>query len=175
MSKLLCYIGRLCYLAESHPNQDQSPMDNLQNQVNARVEAFVAEITELARAAAYQALSGALDHTQIVSGRGATAAIRGRKGGKRTAEEIAEMADAFLAYVTAHPGQRMEHIAKELGLATPELTLPVRKLLADGKLRVEGQKRATQYSPADSGGGAAGGKGAGVKVRRKKAGRRKRA
>ena len=36
-------------------------MDNLQNQVNARVEAFVAEITELARAAAYQALSAGVD------------------------------------------------------------------------------------------------------------------
>jgi hypothetical protein len=43
----------------------------------------------------------------------------------------------------------MEHIARELNLATPELALPVRKLLADGKLRVEGQKRATEYYPAD--------------------------
>ena len=144
-------------------------MDNLQNQVNARVEAFVAEITELARAAAYEALSGALD-TPIASGRGATMALRGRKGGKRTADEIAQMADAFLVYVTAHPGQRMEHIAKELGLATPELTLPVRKLLAEGKLRVEGQKRATAYYPADRSGPAKtvrAAKGtAGVKVKR---------
>ncbi len=131
-------------------------MDSLQNQVNARVATFVAEITELARAAAYQALSGALDQTQIATGRGATAITRGRKGGKRTADEIAQMADAFLVYVTANPGQRMEHIAKELGLATPELTLPVKKLLADGKLRVEGQKRATQYHPADGAGGASG-------------------
>ena len=79
------------------------------------------------------------------------------------------MADSFLAYVTANPGQRMEHIARELGLATPELTLPVRKLLADGKLRVEGQKRATQYYPADSGGNGsaqAKGKSRGVKVKR---------
>jgi hypothetical protein len=146
-------------------------MDNLQNQVNARVEAFVAEITELARAAAYQALSAGID-TQIASGRGATVAIRGRKGGKRTAAEIAQMADAFLAHVTANSGQRMEHIAKELGLATPELTLPVRKLLADGKLRVEGQKRATQYYPADGGSSSAkttrAAKGTGVKVRRGK-------
>jgi hypothetical protein len=145
-------------------------MDNLQNQVNARVEAFVAEITELARAAAYEALSGALD-TPIASGRGATAALHGRKGGKRTAAEIAQMADAFLAHVTANPGQRMEHIAKELGLATPELTLPVRKLLAERKLRVEGQKRATQYYPADASSGSAkttrAAKGtAGVKVKR---------
>jgi hypothetical protein len=125
-------------------------MDNLQTQVNARVEAFVAEITELARAAAYQALSSGLDGGQLVSGRGTTPILRGRRGGKRTAAEIAQMADAFLAHVTANPGQRMEHIARELGLATPELTLPVKKLLADGKLRVEGQKRATQYYPADS-------------------------
>jgi hypothetical protein len=147
-------------------------MDNLQNQVNARVEAFVAEITELARAAAYQALSGALEQTPTTGGRGAAVAIRGRRGGKRTATEIAQMADAFLAHVTANSGQRMEHIAKELGLATPELTLPVRKLLADGKLRVEGQKRATQYYRADGGSGSAkttrAAKGTGVKVRRGK-------
>jgi hypothetical protein len=142
-------------------------MDSLQNQVNARVEAFVAEITELARAAAYQALSGALDTP--ISSRGAIPALRGRKGGKRTADEIAQMADAFLAHVTANPGRRMEHIAKELGLPTPELTLPVKKLLADGKLRVEGQKRATEYYPADGSGGSAGeakGKGRGPKAKR---------
>ena len=143
-------------------------MDNLQQQVNARVDAFVAEITELARAAAYQALSGALD-TPIAIGSGVAPMLRGRRGGKRTADEIAQMADAFLAYVTANPGQRMEHIARELGLATPELMLPVRKLLADGKLRVEGQKRATQYYPADSSNSAKAtraAKGTGVKVKR---------
>jgi hypothetical protein len=154
-------------------------MDNLQNQVNSRVEAFVAEITELARAAAYQALSAGLDHTQFVSGRGATTSLRGRTGGKRTGDEIAQMADAFLAHVTANPGQRMEYIAKELGVATPELMLPVRKLLADGKLRVEGQKRATQYYPADGGSGSAkttrAAKGTGVKVKRGRGRPKKRA
>jgi hypothetical protein len=153
-------------------------MDNLQNQVNARVEAFVAEITELARAAAYQALSAGLD-TPIAGGRSVTVAMRGRRGGKRTAAEIAQMADAFLAHVAANPGQRMEHIAKELGLPTPELTLPVKKLLADGKLRVEGQKRATQYYPADGGSGSAkitrAAKGSGVKVKRGRGRPRKKA
>jgi hypothetical protein len=144
-------------------------MDNLQHQVNARVEVFVAEITELARAAAYQALSAGLD-TPIASDRGATAVLRSRKGGKRTAEEIAQMAEAFFAHVTANPGRRMEHIAKELGLPTPELTLPVKKLLADGKLRVEGQKRATEYYPADGGSDSGkttrAAKGTGVKAKR---------
>jgi hypothetical protein len=143
-------------------------MDNLQSQVNARVEVFVAEITQLARAAAYQALSGALD-APIAGSRGVTAAIGGRRGGKRTAEEITQMAEAFLAHVTAHPGQRMEHIAKELGVATPELALPVKKLLAEGKLRVQGQKRATEYSPAGASGSAKAtraAKGTEVKVKR---------
>jgi hypothetical protein len=143
-------------------------MDNLQQQVNARVEAFVAEITEFARAAAYQALSGALD-SPIAIGGGVAPMLRGRRGGKRTADEIAQMADAFLSYVTTNPGQRMEHIARELGLATPELTLPVKKLLTDGKLRVEGQKRATEYYPADSSGPAKtsrAAKGTGVKGKR---------
>lgn len=158
-------------------------MDNLQNQVNIRVEAFVSEITELARAAAYQALNSALDQSHGAGGRGPALALGGRKGGKRTAEELAQMADAFLAYVSANPGQRMEHIAKELGLATPELTLPVKKLLADGKISVDGQKRATQYYPAGRGGGGAGagdeesgggsGKGRGTKVRGAKGKRKK--
>jgi hypothetical protein len=152
-------------------------MDNLQNQVNVRVQAFVAEITELARAAAYQALNSALDHTQITGGRGAAMALGGRKGGKRTGEELAQMADAFLAYVTANPGQRMEHIARELGLATPELTLPVKKLLGDRKITVAGQKRATQYYPAGRGGGddaaGAGSKARGTKVRGVKGKRKK--
>jgi hypothetical protein len=149
-------------------------MNNLQNQVNARVEAFVAEITELARAAAYEALSSALEQGHKVGGRSAVVMLGGRRGGKRTADEIAQMADAFMAHVTANPGQRMEHIAKELGLATPELTLPVKKLLADGKLRVDGQKRATQYYPWSGEGSSRGGTSrGGVKVRKKKAGRRK--
>jgi hypothetical protein len=145
-------------------------MNNLQNQVNTRVEAFVAEITELARAAAYDALSSALEHGNLVGGRGATMSLSGRRGGKRTAGEIAQMADAFLAHVIANPGQRMEHIAKELGLATPELTLPVKKLLADGKLEVEGQKRATQYYAAS---GDTPSRGGGAKAKRGKGGRRK--
>jgi hypothetical protein len=84
------------------------------------------------------------------------------------------MADAFLAHVIANPGQRMEHIARELGVATPEFMLPVRKLLADGKLRVQGQKRATQYYPAEDDGTDAGqtsarrSKRSGIKVRRGK-------
>jgi hypothetical protein len=124
-------------------------MMDLQSQVNDRVDAFVAEITELARQAAYEMLASSLDQ-EDAGGRKRILMPSGgmlprRKGAKRTADELAAMADGFLAYVGEHPGQRMELIAKELGYNTQELTLPVKKLLATGKLRVEGQKRATSY------------------------------
>jgi hypothetical protein len=61
-------------------------MDNLQNEISARVEAFVAEITELARAAAYQTLNSALEGGQPVSGRGVTTLLRGRAAPNRVSE-----------------------------------------------------------------------------------------
>lgn len=137
-------------------------MTDLQSQVNDRVTAFVSEITELARQAAYDMLASALDQ-EDGGGRGRLFLTRGgtlssrRKGAKRTSDELGTMADAFMAYITEHPGQRMENIAKELGYSTQELTLPVKKLLSTGKIRVEGQKRATSYfaAPPESEDGAA--------------------
>lgn len=132
-------------------------MTDLQSQVNSRVNAFVAEITELARKAAYEMLASALDQEQPAGGRGRRAAARSgsaqsrRKGAKRTPEELNAMADAFLAYIKETPGQRMENIAKALGYSTQELTLPVKKLLGSSQIKVEGQKRATSYYPASEG------------------------
>lgn len=146
-------------------------MNDLQNQVNARVEDFVAEITELARQAAYEALTSALEHGQPMPGRGAVAAFR-RRGGKRTPEELASMSASFLDYVTKNPGERMEHIAQQLGYSTPELNLPVKKLVSAGKLHLEGQKRATRYYPATS--GENGASKASVTRSRKRKGRRRR-
>jgi hypothetical protein len=42
----------------------------------------------------------------------------------------------------------MEAIAKALATPTRDLNLPVKKLLAGKKIRVQGHKRATEYFPA---------------------------
>ncbi|ACY18451.1 hypothetical protein [Haliangium ochraceum] len=120
-------------------------MDNFQQQVSHRVDAFVSDITELARAAAYEALNSALEARGVETSAPTT---RPRRGGKRTAEELQNMADTFFEYVSEHPGQRMEQISKALGFSTSELSLPVKKLLASKKIQLEGQKRATQYYAA---------------------------
>ncbi len=142
----------------------------IQQEINQRIEGFVSEITELARKAAYETLSSALAHgmsDQIGSrhaGSSTSSVLRYRKGGKRSANEIAATADSLLQYIREQPGQRMEIIAKAMDVSTKELTLPIKKLLQAKKIRVEGQKRATTYYIAS--GDAAAGKAPRTKQRR---------
>ena len=128
-------------------------MSDIQNEINACVESFVADLAEMARQAAYDTLSDALAQagaTADPAGAGShtpSGSHASRRGGKRSSEEIDKMAEFFYVYVTQKPGQRMEQISKALGYQTSELNLPVKKLLSSGKIRIEGQKRATQYYP----------------------------
>ena len=48
-------------------------------------------------------------------------------------------------HIRANSGQGVEQIAKELGTSTKELSLPLRKLLAEKKIVSKGEKRATKY------------------------------
>lgn len=123
-------------------------MSDFQTEMNRVVQGFVAQITELARRAAIDTLESALKG----GGKGRAGAIassfggRGRgKGIKRTADELDVLSDKFVEYVKANPGLRIEQINKELGTTTKDLQLPIRKLIAEGAIKVKGQKRSTQY------------------------------
>lgn len=72
------------------------------------------------------------------------------KTGKRDPEAIEALCAAFAAHVKAHPGQPMEEINESLGASTKELALPVKKALAAGTVRTEGNKRATRYFPTSA-------------------------
>ena len=124
-------------------------MSNIQQAINERIDTFVAEITELAKQAALETLAGGLSGSVRRGGDKVLSAPRvRRKSGKRSPEEIQETADQLLNHIRENPGQRMEAIAKSLGSTTKDLTLPIKKLLQNGHVRVEGQKRATSYYPA---------------------------
>ncbi len=154
-------------------------MPDLQRQINDRVAAFVADVTEIARQAAMETLSEALHNG------GALAPAPGRQyakpgaaprrgGGKRTPEELEQTAAALYAHIEANPGQRMEEIARALNSTTRDLALPVKKLLAERRIRTEGQKRATRYY-SSSGRGAAKGRPArrpGRPARKRRGGRK---
>jgi hypothetical protein len=147
-------------------------MSDIQRQINARIEAFVSEVSALARQAAMEALSSALDHTgaRRTGGRAAAPSVSNgvaltrtprRKGAKRSPDEIAGTVTALQAHIAANPGQRMEEIASALNVGTKDLTLPIKKLLADKSISRRGQKRATRYYP-----GAGAGAGAGAAAKR---------
>lgn len=119
------------------------PRNDFQRQITQRIDRFVEEITELARQHALSTLADALD-TKLP---GLTINAR-RRGGKRSPSEIRAEADKLLGYIEEHPGQRMEDIAKDVGMTTKDLSLPIKKLVGEDKVMTEGQKRATRYFPA---------------------------
>lgn len=69
-----------------------------------------------------------------------------RAPNKRTPEEITKQGARILAHVTAHPNVTAEMIAAELKVPTSDLSLPVKRLLAEKKLAAKGKARGTRYS-----------------------------
>lgn len=133
---------------------------SVSDQIRARVEAFVDEMSDLIRESAMdtvqKALAGGSDggarrgRRAAVGGRrpGASVSARGRaKGAKRSPDELENLTTQLLTYVKGNPGQRIEQIAQGMGTSTKELNLPAKKLLSKKALRTKGHKRATQYFP----------------------------
>lgn len=128
---------------------------NVEQQIRARVDAFVAELSELLKQAALERLTDALGASPLArgAGKGKRAKAAGRapalskKGGKRTAKELEAFSDRILATIKSQPGIRADQIATELGLVTREVVLPIKKLLATKTVTKKGQKRATAYFP----------------------------
>jgi hypothetical protein len=139
-------------------------MNDLSDQISKLVDEFVSQVAQLARKAAMDTLSSALGGAVPALGNGAGRGGRGRgrlgriaapaasrlpKGAKRPPGEISQLKDRVFDHITSNPGQRIEQINKELGTSTRELSLPLKKLIGDGAVRTEGEKRATTYFPGD--------------------------
>src|SRR5216110_2589939 len=126
-------------------------MNDFQTDMNRTVQGFVAQITELARRAALDTLESAFGGkggrgmALAVAGGGQVGRPRGGRGAKRTAADLEALSSKFASYVKSNPGLRIEQINKELGTTTKDLALPIRKLIADGKITTKGQKRSTKY------------------------------
>lgn len=159
-------------------------MTDVSNQIRDRIEAFVQELGELVRRAALESVSSALGGGLSGPPRARTgrppAAAAGARSGKRTPEELEALTESVLSHIQGHPGLGVEQIAAELGITSRDLVLPIRKLVASGKLTTEGQKRATKYYANQRGSGAGSEEAAkprgrgGSKRGAKKAGKRRR-
>lgn len=120
--------------------------------INATVDAFVHNITEIAGKAARQLVEntfgtvagGTSVRSAVIHGTYTSPVV---SRGKRSAEDLDALCDKFASFVAANPGLRIEQINKKLGTKTKNLALPIRKLLASGRVKSKGQKRSTTYFP----------------------------
>jgi hypothetical protein len=142
-------------------------------EIEARIGQFVADLSVLVRKAAIASVAEALGSeaasspprrgpgrprksvaaptastTPASNGSGALRLPRLKKGQKRDPKDLEKIVAAVGAHVKDHPGEGVEHIAKHLGVATKEITLPIAKLLEQKAIKKKGVKRATRYFPS---------------------------
>lgn len=73
------------------------------------------------------------------------------KGEKRSPLALRIVTDQLQAMIDLRPGHGIEKLAEYLGTTTRELNLPVKKLIAEKRIRTEGEKRARKYFPTKAG------------------------
>lgn len=147
-------------------------MSQPNNEIRSRIEAFAADLTDLVQKAALEAVVSALGGPRAASrpfaapaGRAAahpaSKAVAAKaapvvakkasgsrpKGAKRLPTEIVKTTQRLSDFIRSTPGQGIEAIGKSLAIATKDLTLPIKKLLAEGSIVAKGERRATKYFP----------------------------
>lgn len=144
------------------------PNNIIEKQIQDRVEGFVAELSELVKQAALEAVHGALGggtapvrrgrprkSSRAPARRGAVKRKASKTGKrvKRSAVQVDAVAARILNHVKANAGTGVTEMSAALGLTPKEMRLPILKLLADKKLRTVGQRRGTKYHAAGGGPG----------------------
>src|SRR6185295_5465436 len=117
-------------------------------EIQALVDNFVADLSELAKRIA-------VDQIKSAFGSGATRASRPRifapsapsrgSRARRGQREIEALRGKVLAAIAERPGRRAEDINTTLGTTTSQIAQLLRRLVADQLVRTEGARRGTRY------------------------------
>jgi hypothetical protein len=73
---------------------------------------------------------------------------KAKTGTRRDPKVLAKLTVDLALYISRNSGQRIEQIAKGMGVSTKDLKLPAKKLIADKAVKTRGARRATVYLPA---------------------------
>jgi hypothetical protein len=133
--------------------------NNIEKQIQERIEVFVAELSGLVREAALGAVQEVLGGgaaprrgrprtTSKAPARRSAALRKPSKSGKRakrSGNQVEAVAETILAHVKANAGTGVTDMGAALGMTPKEMRLPILKLLADKKLKTTGQRRGTKY------------------------------
>jgi len=151
-------------------------MVDIRAEVDELVRQFVDDLEQLVRRAALESVAEALEAEPVASptpaksrpakakSRPAKAKSRPAKAKSRPAKAKSrrraaprskagkeQLARALVDYVTEHPSAKMEDIKVAIGEETLILRPIVNKLIKNGHLRKEGERRATRYFPGEGG------------------------
>lgn len=144
---------------------------SINKEISERIKSFSAELEDLIRKAAIEAVAGALGDRGAAAPAPAPAPARAKAapaakaaapaakaapkaapkaaarkpGGKRTQAELKKLEETLVEYVGKNPGQNIEAIGKALSLPTGELQRPMFKLIERGAIRRQGERRGTRY------------------------------
>lgn len=129
-------------------------MENLQAQIEERINAMVGEVLVLVRRAAIDSVNNALSGTTAVGRRPAGGTpVGGRRKrssepqNRRSLEDLASLRERLYAEVAKAPGEGMALYSKQLGLSVRELSLPTQQLRKTGRVRTVGERDRMLYFP----------------------------
>jgi hypothetical protein len=134
-----------------------------QREIQALVDTFVADLSQLAKRIAIEQIKAAFElgapslppYTATASAPASAPtfqltspspapARRGRRPRNESAD-VEGLRHKLVAAITQTPGQRTEDINAALGTETPQIAPVLRKLVAEQHVRTEGARRGTRY------------------------------
>lgn len=140
--------------------ESSMPASNAEREIRVLTDQFVSDLTALIRKAALESVQEALGGAGMPRAPRAAApspaaprpAPKPKRGGgarrhKRSAEEIFAQMGKIMAYIDTHPGQSISEITQGIGFDGTEIKLPLSRLVEDGQVKTEGQKRGMRYHP----------------------------
>ena len=128
-------------------------MENLQAQIEERINAMVGDVLVLIRQAANDAVNNALSGTTATVGAGTGQKRNKRRVSKpqarRSPEEISKLCERLYQKIDEHPGQGMAAYAEALAVGARDLGVVVRRLKKGGRVRTVGERDRMRYFPMD--------------------------
>lgn len=120
----------------------------VEQELQARVEAFALDVTQILQRAVADSVQQALGGSSSSRGN----AVHGKKKAppSRTAGGRPVAADALLKELNRAGDRRMEELAKSLRTTTSALSKPMKELIAANQVKFTGQARGTKYRAAKS-------------------------
>ena len=128
-------------------------MENLQVQIEERINAMVGDVLVLLRQAANDAVNNALSGTAATVGAGTGQKRSKRRVSKpqarRSPEEITKLCERLYQKIDENPGQGMAAYAEALAVGARDLGVVVRRLKKGGRVRTVGERDRMRYFPMD--------------------------